>query len=165
MILQSQLLDADAAPRMDATNRSSRAILRRMGSGPPTGEDIYCEERAREVCILSKGLPFRLNTRFSEAAHRQAHLLREVRQRGIFGSRSLAKASNFTYLVKRQRPLARTTTARSAPRGAYLPRGLSIEHSTYRGRCRWNTQPTEAASSGKGDPLRGTRERCGPMLS
>lgn len=49
-LLQSQLLDADAAPQMDGDHTAiSHAILRRISSGAPSSEDLYCEERSREV--------------------------------------------------------------------------------------------------------------------
>lgn len=50
--LQAQLLDADVAPLQDDSSRRSRDILQRLGSGVPTGEDLYCEERAKEVRAL-----------------------------------------------------------------------------------------------------------------
>lgn len=48
--LQTKLLDADAAPKVDIAGKSpAKAIMQRAGLGPPSTEDLYQDQRAREV--------------------------------------------------------------------------------------------------------------------
>jgi hypothetical protein len=53
ILLQSQLLETDAAPQIDIAGHSPGAILDRAGLGPPSSEDLYQEQRAREVWRLA----------------------------------------------------------------------------------------------------------------
>lgn len=47
---QTKLLDADAAPKVDIAGKSpAKAIMQRAGLRPPTTEDLYQGQRAREV--------------------------------------------------------------------------------------------------------------------